>query len=184
MPQGDAPSHDTSGPSRYARISTAREGAAPMRRIALALLPIALLAACASAQKTADQAAATGDWKTAEANYAAVLRDDPNNPEKRARWQDARGKALQGAMDHCNACRGVQDWECSFGEADYLARMEPGNADYAALRADVGRQAAWGRLSRASQALSARDYRGAFAGLAAARAASSEPALQAEAAKL
>ena len=60
-----------------------------MRRIALALLPIAILAACASAQKTADQAAATGDWKTAEANYAAVLRDDPSNAEKRARWRPA-----------------------------------------------------------------------------------------------
>jgi tetratricopeptide (TPR) repeat protein len=157
-----------------------------MRRIALALalVPIAVLAACASAQKTADQAAATGDWKTAEANYAAVLRDDPNNGEKRARWQNARTRALQGAIDHCNACRTVQDWECAFGEADYLVRMEPGSSDYAALRADVGRQAAWGRLSRTSQALSARDWRGAFAGLAAARAASNDPAVQAEANKL
>jgi hypothetical protein len=155
-----------------------------MRRIALALLPAALLAACASAQKTADQAAAVGDWKTAEANYAAVLRDDPNNPEKRTRWQNARTWALQGAIDRCNACRVAQDWECAFGEADYLVRLEPGSADYAALRADTGRQAAWGRLSRASQALSARDWRGAFAGLAAARAASSDPALLAEASKL
>lgn len=155
-----------------------------MRRIAFVLLPLAVLAACASAQKTADRAAATGDWKTAEANYAAVLRDDPNDAEKRARWQDARTRAVQGAIEHCNACRVAQDWECAFGEADYLVRMEPGSTDYAALRAEVGRQAAYGRLSRASQALAARDYRGAFAGLAAARAASNDPQLQAEAARL
>jgi tetratricopeptide (TPR) repeat protein len=155
-----------------------------MRRNALVLLSLAVLAACASAQKTGDQAAATGDWKTAEANYAQVLRDDPNNPEKRARWQNARTQALQGAINRCNACRVASDWECAFGEADYLVRLEPGSTDYAALRADVGRQAAYGRLSRASQALSARDYRGAFAGLAAARAASNDPALLAEANKL
>ena len=76
-----------------------------MRRIAFVLLPLAVLAACASAQKSGDRAAATGDWKTAEANYAAVLREDPNNAEKRARWQNARTQALQGAINKCNACR-------------------------------------------------------------------------------
>jgi tetratricopeptide (TPR) repeat protein len=155
-----------------------------MRRIALVLLPVLVLAACASAQKTGDQAAATGDWKTAEANYAQVLRDDPNNPEKRARWQDARTKALQGAIDKSRACQVAQDWECAFAEADYLVRMEPGSTDYAAVRAEVGRQAAYGRLSRARQAAQVRDHRTAFASLAAARAASNDPALQAEASKL
>lgn len=155
-----------------------------MRRNAFALLAVAVLAACASAQKTADRAAATGDWKTAEANYAQVLRDDPTDPAKRARWEHARTQALQGAVNRCNACRVAGDWECAFGEADYLVRMEPGSADYAALRADVGRQAAYGRLARASQALASRDYRGAFAGLAAARAATNDPALHAEANKL
>lgn len=155
-----------------------------MRRIASVLLPLAVLAACASAQKSADRAAATGDWKTAEAHYAQVLRDDPTSAEKRAQWQNARTRALQGAIDRCRACQVAQDWECAFGEADYLVRMEPGSTDYAALRTDVGRQAAYGRLNKASQAVSARDWRGAFAGLAAARAASTDPALQAEANKL
>ena len=144
-----------------------------MRRLALLLLPLVLLAACASAQKTADRAAATGDWKTAEANYAAVLRDDPNNAEKRARWQNARQKALEGAIAHCRACQAAQDWECAFGEADYLARMEPGSADYAALRAEVGRQAAWVRVQRASEASQRRDHRAAFDLLAGTRAATS-----------
>ena len=155
-----------------------------MRRIFLALLPLAVLAACASAQKTADQAAATGDWKTAEANYAAVLRDDPTNAEKRARWQTARTNALKGAIDRCNACKVSQDWECAFGEADYLVRMEPGSSDYAALRADVGRQAAYARLRRAGEASAAKNHRAAFDLLASARAASNDPGLQNEASRL
>ncbi|HEX9242611.1 MAG TPA: hypothetical protein VF875_09250 [Anaeromyxobacter sp.] len=155
-----------------------------MRRILLALLSLAVLAACANAQKTADQAAATGDWKTAEANYAAVLRDEPNNAEKRARWQNARTNALKGAIDKSRACQVSQDWECAFGEADYLVRMEPGSADYAKLRADVGRQAAYARLRRASEASAARNHRAAFDLLAQARAASNDPALQAEAHRL
>jgi tetratricopeptide (TPR) repeat protein len=155
-----------------------------MRRIALALLPLAILSACASAQKTADQAAATGDWKTAEANYAAVLRDDPNNAEKRARWVNARQNALQDAISRSRACQVSQDWECAFGEADYLTRMEPGSADYAKLRAEVGRQAGYARLRRAAEASGRRDHKAAFDLLAGARAATNDPALQAEAAKL
>jgi tetratricopeptide (TPR) repeat protein len=156
----------------------------PMRRIALALLPLAILAGCVSAQKVADQAAATGDWKTAEANYAQVLRDEPNNPEKRARWQDARTKALQGAIAKAHACQVSQDWECAFGEADYLVRMEPGSPEYAQLRSEMGRQAAYARLSRANEASRRRDHRAAFDLLAQARAATNDPALQAEAARV
>ena len=155
-----------------------------MRRIALALLSLAVLAACASAQKTADRAAATGDWKTAEANYAAVLRDDPSNAEKRARWQNARQQALQGAVAHARACQVSQDWECTFAEADYLVRMEPGSAEYAALRGEAGRQAAWLRLRRASEAGQRGDHRAALDLLAAGRATSGDPAVQAEAARI
>jgi tetratricopeptide (TPR) repeat protein len=155
-----------------------------MRRIALALLPIAVLVACASAQKTGDQAAATGDWKTAEANYAQVLRDDPNDPQKRARWQSARQQALQSSIARCRACQVSQDWECAYAEADYLVRMEPGSADYAALRSEVGRQAGYARLKRAGDAAQRRDFRGAFDLLAQARAASNDAGVQAEAARL
>lgn len=152
-----------------------------MRQTALALL---LAAGCASAQKAADRAAATGDWKTAEANYAAVLRDDPGDPEKRARWQAARQQALQDAVNRNRACQVSQDWECAFAEAEYLARMEPGSADYAALRAQAGRQAALSRLRNAGEAAQRQDHGAAFELLASARAASSDPAVQAEAARL
>jgi len=155
-----------------------------MRPTVLALLPITLLLACASAQKAGDQAAATGDWKTAEANYAAVLREDPNDPGKRARWQAARQQALQDALARNRACQVSQDWECALGEAEYLARHEPGSADYAALRAQAGRQAGLLRLRRAGEAAQRQDHRAAFELLAQARAASVEPAVEAEAARL
>jgi tetratricopeptide (TPR) repeat protein len=155
-----------------------------MRRIALSLLLVALTAACASAQKVGDQAAATGDWKTAEANYAQVLRDDPNDPEKRTRWQNARQQALQASLGHCRACQVAQDWECALGEAEYLVRMEPGSADYAALRGETGRQAGYVRLRLAAEASERGDPRAALDLLAQVRAASSDGGLQAEAAKL
>jgi hypothetical protein len=155
-----------------------------MRRIALALLPIAVLAACASNEKLGDRAAATGDWKSAEAQYGAALQKDPNNPEKRAKWQQARQAALAGAVAANRACQVAQDWECAFGEADYLARLEPGSAEYAALRADAGRNVAYLRLRRASEASQRRDHRAAFDLLAQARAATNDPAAQAEASRL
>jgi tetratricopeptide (TPR) repeat protein len=155
-----------------------------MRRIALSLLLIALFAACASAQKVGDQAAATGDWKTAEANYAQVLRDDPNDPEKRARWQGARQQAIQASLAHCRACQASQDWECAFDEAEYLVRMEPGNTEYATLRFETGRQAAHARLRLAAEDARRGDHRSAFELLAQARAASNDAGVQAEAARL
>ena len=155
-----------------------------MRRIALSLLLIALLAACASAQKAGDQAAATGDWKTAEANYSQVLRDDPNDPEKRARWQGARQQALQASLAHCRACQASQDWECAFDEAEYLVRMEPGSTEYATLRFETGRQAAHARLRLAAEDARRGDHRSAFELLAQARAASTDAGVQAEAARL
>ena len=155
-----------------------------MRRIALALLPIAVLAACAGHEKLGDRAAATGDWKTAEAQYGEALRNDPGSAEKRAKWQQARQQALAGAVAASRACQISQDWECAFGEADYLVRMEPGTAEYAALRAEAGRNVALLRLRRAEDAAQRRDHRAAFELLAQARAASNDPAVQAEASRV
>ena len=155
-----------------------------MRRLATSLALASLLAACASAQKAGDQAAATGDWKTAEANYAQVLRDDPTDPEKQARWRHAREEAIRAALAHARACQVSQDWECAFAEADYLVRMEPGSAEHAALRAEAGRQAGWLRLRGAAEAAERDDGRAALDLLAQARAASADAGLQAEAQRL
>jgi tetratricopeptide (TPR) repeat protein len=154
-----------------------------MRRTALALAfcALAALAACASSEKLGDRAAATGDWKTAEARYAAALRDDPQNPEKRAKWQQARQAAIQGSVAAARACQVSQDWECAFAESDYLVRIEPGSAEYAALRADAARNAAHLRLRRAVEAGQRRDHRAAFALLEQAKAATPDPGVHAEA---
>ena len=76
-----------------------------MRRIvlALALASLGALAGCASHEKLGDRAAAVGDWKSAEAQYAEALKKDPGNAEKRAKWQQARGQALQGAVAKARA---------------------------------------------------------------------------------
>jgi tetratricopeptide (TPR) repeat protein len=154
-----------------------------MRRIALALVTLSALA-CASSEKLGDRAAATGDWKTAEARYAAALRDDPQNAEKRAKWQQARQAAIQGAVAAARACQVSQDWECAFAESDYLVRIEPGSAEFAQLRADAGRNAAHLRLRRATEASQRRDHRGAFALLEQAKAATPDPGVHAEAQRL
>jgi hypothetical protein len=157
-----------------------------MRRTALAFAFVSLvaLAACASSEKLGDRAAATGDWKTAEARYAAALRDDPQNPDKRAKWQQARQQAIQGAVAAARACQVSQDWECAFAESDYLVRIEPGSAEFAALRADAARNAAYLRLGRAAEAGRRRDHRVAFALLEQAKAATPDPGVHAEAQRI
>lgn len=154
-----------------------------MRRLALALVTLSALA-CASSEKLGDRAAATGDWKTAEARYAAALRDDPQNPEKRAKWQQARQAAIQGAVAAARACQVSQDWECVFAESDYLAGMEPGSAEFAQMRADAARNAAHLRLRKASEAAQRRDHRAAFALLDQARSATPDPGVHAEAQRI
>jgi tetratricopeptide (TPR) repeat protein len=153
-----------------------------MRRLALAVT--LTLLACASNEKRGDRAAATGDWKNAEAQYAEALRKDPQNAEKRAKWQQARHQALTDAIARNRACQVSQDWECAFAEADYLVRLEPGMADYAALRADAGRNVAYLRLRRAAEAGQRRDHHAAFDLLAQARAASNDPGVEKEAARV
>ena len=157
-----------------------------MRRIilALALLTVGSLAACAGHEKLGDRAAAVGDWKSAEAQYAEALRNEPGNPEKRAKWQQARQQALQGAVAAARACQVSQDWECVFAESDYAARLEPGSTEYAAMRADAGKNAGLLRLRRATEAAARRDHRAAFDLLAKGRAASNDPGIALEASRI
>jgi hypothetical protein len=144
-------------------------------------LALALLAACGSHRKAGDRAAAVGDWKIAEREYAEALRGDPGSAELRARHQEARERALAGAAARARACAAASDWECAFGESDYAVGLDPGNAELAVLRRDAGRGAARLRLRRAEDAAGRRDWAGGLALLAQARAATEDPALDAEA---
>lgn len=154
-----------------------------MRRI---LLPVvfALLAACAGAEKLGDRAAAVGDWKTAERQYAEALQKDPANPEKKAKWQQARARALQDAVAKARACGVSQDWECAYAESDYAYRLEPASSEYAAVRAEAARNVGFLWLRRAQEASGRRDHRAAFDLFERARAATNDPGVQAEAARI
>lgn len=154
------------------------------RTLSLLLVPLAVLLACASSEKLGDRAAAVGDWKAAERQYSEALRKDPNNPEKRAKYQQARQQALQGAVAAARACQISQDWECAFAESDYALRLEPGSADIAAVRADAARNVGFLRLRQAADAAGRRDHRAAFDLFARGRDVTNDPGVQAEAAGL
>jgi len=155
-----------------------------MRRILSLLLTFGLLASCAGAEKLGDRAAAVGDWKSAERQYAEALRKDPSNAEKKAKYQQARQQALQGAIAAHRACLVSQDWECAFAESDYVVRLEPGDAAMAGARAEAARQVGYVRLRRAAEAGQRRDHRAAFDLLASGRDVSADPGIQVEAGRI
>lgn len=154
-----------------------------MRRLALLAVSLAFVA-CASQEKRGDQAAAVGDWKSAERAYAEALRKDPTNPQKIAKYQSARQQALQAAVGAARACQVSQDWECVFAESDYAARLDPASVELAAMRADAARNVGLVRLRQAAEASARRDHRAAFGLLARGRDVSPDPAVQAEAARV
>jgi tetratricopeptide (TPR) repeat protein len=145
-----------------------------MRRAAAILLSVLVLA-CAAHEKAGDRAAALGDWKTAEREYAAALGGDPSSPEKRAKYQQARAQAISSSTAKAQACAVSQDWECAFAESDYALRLDPGSASLAAFRADAARNVGAQRVARAQEAAQRGDFRGAFELLASARAVTNDP---------
>jgi tetratricopeptide (TPR) repeat protein len=151
-----------------------------MRRL-LSLTVVAVLAACASAEKLGDRAAAVGDWKAAERQYADALQKDPANPEKKAKYEQARSSALQGAIAAARACRVSNDWECVYAESDYAIRLDAGNGELAAMRADAARNVGLLRLRGAQDASARGDHENAFAAFERARAVTNDPGVQAEA---
>jgi len=137
----------------------------------------ALVLACASAEKSGDKAAATGDWKTAERSYFAALQKDPNKPELKQKYAQARAAALDGAIRRANACWAARDVECAFAESDYVVNLDPGNAQMAVLRADASREAGLQRANRSLEILNGGDVRGALLMLISASEASRDPAV-------
>jgi hypothetical protein len=148
------------------------------------LLLFCVLAACASHEKAGRRAAAVGDWKTAEREYAQALRDDPGKKELQDDHREARTKALEGALSQARACASGQDWECAFAESSYALSLDPASAEMVALRRDAGREVGFLRLRRADEAARGRDLPRALALLADARAATEDPGVAAEAHRL
>jgi tetratricopeptide (TPR) repeat protein len=153
-----------------------------MRRHPLVASLLALLfLACVAHEKVADKAASTGDWKTAEREYAEALRGDPKDRAAvEAKWKSARAQAIAEAQRHAQACMVGRDWECAYGEAGYVLGLDPGDAAMAAARRDAGRELGRVRVREAADAHARGDPGRAMERLEAARAVTNDPGVEAE----
>lgn len=122
-----------------------------MKRLGWMVAVLLALAGCAGPEKYGDRAAAVGDWKTAYVNYRNALANDPDDKELKAKFEQARTRALADAQSRAQACAQVADWSCALAEADFAVQVEPGNAEAAAFRANAATQVAL-RTLEASQA--------------------------------
>jgi hypothetical protein len=119
----------------------------PLRTLAAALL--LTLAACAAHDKAGDKAAAVGDWKTAYVEYRQAMADDEKNPQLKARFEEARQKALAQASAQARACAAQQGWECALNEAQFALGIEPANLDLGHLRTEAAHHVALARVRAA-----------------------------------
>lgn len=135
------------------------------------LLATALLAqaACAGHEKAADKAAAIGDWKTAYVNYRQALADDEKNPQLKARYEEARQKALAQSTGQARACATQRDWTCALNEAQFALSIDPSNLELGTLRADAAHYVALERVRAAEGEIARNNLQGAQALLVEAR---------------
>lgn len=141
--------------------------ALPLRVLAASLL--LTLAACAGHEKAADKAAAIGDWKTAYVNYRQALADDERNPQLKARYEEARQKALAQSTNQARACAAQRQWACALDEAQFALSIEPASTELGALRADAAHYVAMEKVRAAEDALARGNLQGASGLLSEAR---------------
>ncbi|MFP2908363.1 hypothetical protein ACLESD_25585 [Pyxidicoccus sp. 3LFB2] len=122
-----------------------------MKRVVLGLVVAVLLAACASAEKAGDRAAAVGDWKAAYSAYRQALANDPDSPELKTKFEEARALALEDSQKRARACEQVEDWNCALAESDFALSIDGGNADLAAFRMRAATRVAFGLLDGAAE---------------------------------
>ncbi|WP_164009289.1 hypothetical protein [Pyxidicoccus trucidator] len=122
-----------------------------MKRVVLGLMAAALLAACASAEKAGDRAAAVGDWKSAYSAYRQAVANDPDSQELKAKFEEARTLALEDSKKRARACEQVEDWNCALAESDFALSIDGGNADIASFRMRAATRVAFGMLDGAAE---------------------------------
>lgn len=139
-----------------------------------------LFVGCVAHEKNGDAAAAIGDWRTALAEYREALQKEPDSPVLREKYQRARDEAIAGGLRKGRACSASEDWSCALKQADYVLRIDDGNAEATMLRADATKGLArkWIAMSRSETAR--REFRAAWADLQRAQEASSDADLAAE----
>ncbi len=100
------------------------------------LTPVFLLlfAACASAQRSGDRAAAIGNWDEAVLDYTQAVHDDPDSNDLRKKLGDARKKAAAAATALARQCSDQADWECALSATDHALTYLPDDGDLLALR--------------------------------------------------
>lgn len=149
---------------------------APTSRRLLAAL-LLTLAACAAHEKSADKAAAVGDWKTAYVEYRQALADDEKNPQLKARFEEARQKALAQASAQARACAAQQSWACAYNEAQFALTIEPANLDLGNLRSEAAHYVALEKIRAAEGEVGRGNLKGAQALLVEARQLASDRAV-------
>ncbi|MCY1020325.1 hypothetical protein [Pyxidicoccus sp. MSG2] len=122
-----------------------------MKRAVLGVVAAIMLAACASAEKAGDRAAAVGDWKNAYTAYRQALANEPDNAELKAKYDQAREQALQDTQKRAQTCAQVDDWNCALAESDFALSIDGGNADIAAFRMRAANRVAMGMLDGAAE---------------------------------
>jgi tetratricopeptide (TPR) repeat protein len=147
----------------------------------LAALGLLALAACAAHDKAGDKAAAVGDWKTAYLEYRQAVADDEKNPQLKARYEEARQKALAQTSSQARACAARQDWECALNEAQFALSIDGANLDLGNLRSEAAHYVALGRVKSAEGELSRGNLNGAHTLLVEARKLASDGAVDAAA---
>src|SRR5688500_13772172 len=95
-----------------------------MKQAVLGLMAAVLLVACAGHEKAGDRAAALGDWKNAYTAYRHALANDPESPELKAKYDQAREQALQDAQKRAQTCAQVEDWSCALAESDFALSVD------------------------------------------------------------
>lgn len=104
-------------------------------RLSLVLLASATaLVACTAHDKAGDRAAAVGDWRSAYAEYHQAVQDHPEDAALKAKYDDARARALAGASGHAQACQAQGDWDCVLAESSWVLAVDPSDVRAAELR--------------------------------------------------
>jgi hypothetical protein len=141
-----------------------------------------VMAACVAHEKVGDKAAAVGDWETALNAYGKALADEPDKPGLKEKYEQAKREAIADAYKKAQACAAAGDWKCAVGEADFALKVDGGNSEIAAFRANAARSLALQQIAESHQVATQGKFRAALEMIDRAKVLSSDPAVVQEAA--
>ncbi|MFL5344859.1 MAG: hypothetical protein ACJ8AT_08695 [Hyalangium sp.] len=142
-----------------------------------------VVSACVAHEKVGDQAAAVGDWKSALNEYGEALSKEPDSPELKQKFENAKRQAIDSSFKKAQACATTGDWGCAVGEADFALQVDSGNQEIAAFRATAARSLALQQIAQSHDVAMKGDFRGALQLIERSQALSSDATVAQEAAK-